>query len=66
MAYSIQVEHLKDEEREKFDGDIGMTISAEHTAREDLLLYQREAGITFEDPYAPVVLPPGAQDEDYG
>jgi hypothetical protein len=66
VAYSIQVENMKDEEREKFDGDIGMTESAEEIARQDLARFQQEMGITFENPDAPVTVEPGMQDENYG
>ena len=66
MAYSIQVEKLTDEEREQFDGQIGMTENPEAVAREALLRHQREMGITFENPDAPVTAEPGAVDENYG
>jgi hypothetical protein len=66
VAYSIQVESMEDEEREKFDGDIGMTENPETAAREALQRHQREMGITFENPDAPVTPEPGATDENYG
>jgi hypothetical protein len=66
VAYSIQVEKMTDEEREEFDGQIGMTEDPEAAALEALKRHQREMGITFENPDAPVSAEPGAMDENYG
>lgn len=57
---------MTDEDREKFDGDIGMTESSEAAARDALLRHQKDMGITFENPDAPVTAEPGTVDENYG
>lgn len=57
---------MTDEEREEFDGQIGMTEDPEATAKEALRRFQQEQGIVFEDPDAPVTVQPGAVDENYG
>lgn len=57
---------MTDEDREKFDGDIGMTESPEAAARDALLRHQQDMGITFENPDAPVTAEPGTVDENYG
>jgi hypothetical protein len=66
VAYSIQVEKMTDEDREQFDGQIGMTEDPEQTAKDALRKFQQEHGIEFEDPDAPVTPEPGAMDENYG
>jgi hypothetical protein len=61
----MQVEDMSDEDREQFDGKIGMTEDPEEAAREALRQYQKEMGIVFENPDAPVSVEPGAMDEKY-
>lgn len=65
VAYSIQTENMSEEERENFDGEIGMTENFEAIAREDLRRYQEQMGIHFDDPNAPVAAQPGTRDEEF-
>lgn len=57
---------MTDEERENFDGQIGMHSSTEDAARDALRQHQREHGITFENPDEPVAPTPGTRDENFG
>lgn len=60
---------MTEEEREQYDGQIGMTDDPEEAAREALRQHQQEMGIEFEDPDAPVTVDPNlanAPDQNYG
>lgn len=57
---------MTDEERDQFDGSIGMHASAEDKARDALRRHQLEQGIVFDDPDAPVTPQPGTRDENFG
>lgn len=57
-------EGMDQEQREKFDEDIGMRVSAEKLALEALKAHQEAAGMVFENPDAVVEAPLGARDEE--
>jgi len=56
---------MTQEDAEKFEEDIGMRIGAESIAKAALRAHQQAAGMTFDDPDAPVAAPFGARDEEF-
>jgi len=57
---------MDEDARERFDADIGQIEDPEAVAEEELKKYQKEMGITFENPDVPVQGQPGAEkDEEF-
>lgn len=54
VAYSVLAEGRDDEALEELDAAIGMIDDPASSARAALAEYQQRAGMTFEDPDAPV------------
>jgi hypothetical protein len=58
VAYAVQTEGLDDDEREKFEMEIGMAEDPADVAMAELKAHQEAAGMTFENPDAPVEADP--------
>jgi len=65
VAYATLAEGRDQDALEELDIAVGMIRDPADDAIAALRAYQEEAGMTFEDPDAPVAPTPGAQDEEF-